>query len=92
MVIGGNGPSGNQVNWTYYYNHENILKNGYGKGEWLEGPQMLQERGWHAVGVVIDQGTLKNIIIVTGGFNGIFLDSTEILLENQWIQGENIKH
>ena len=50
---------------------------------------MMQARRMHAAGIVTDQVTAEKLVIVTGGdHNGIFLDSTEILFNNQWNQGK----
>ena len=66
---------------TFYYDHS--------KETWSDGPQMQQERHWHAVGIVIDEVTKERLVVVTGGYgqDGSALTSTEILLHDQWIAG-----
>ena len=50
---------------------------------------MIQARDDFAAGIVRDETTYDEFVIVTGGYlNGISLDSTEILVDNQWHQGK----
>ena len=66
---------------VYYFEHE-------GKN-WSQGPDLIQARHFHAAGIVIDETTYDEFVIVTGGeYNGILLDSTEILIDNQWHLGK----
>ena len=56
---------------------------------WIQGPDLMQARRIHAAGVVTDEVTTEKLVIVTGGeHNGIILDSTEMLFNNQWHQGK----
>ena len=72
---------------TYYYNHE--------AEQWIEGPNLIQGRRYHAAGVLFDKYTLQKIVIVTGGGNrkdgntDTLFDSTEMLIANQWVSGKN---
>ena len=81
MFIGGSSSAAAQ---TFYYNHADEA--------WLNGPSLNQGRRDHAVGIVTDEITNENLVIVTGGRyhdNGvIFLKSTEILKDDKWIKGE----
>ena len=66
---------------TYYFDHQSQ--------NWIQGPNLMQARWQHAAGIVTDQVTNEELIIVTGGdHNGILLDSTEMLFNNQWHQGK----
>ena len=66
---------------VYYFEHE-------GKN-WSQGPDLIQARRLHAAGLVTDETTYDEFVIVTGGeYNGILLDSTEILIDNQWNLGK----
>ena len=80
MVIGGLDSMGDL---TFYFNHSNQ--------QWIDGPRLMQVRSRHAVGIVNDQVTMTNLVIVTGGShysNGwIYFDSTEILVDSQWLPG-----
>ena len=61
---------------TFYFDH--------GNQQWIDGPRLIQARMSHAVGIVNDQVTMANLVIVTGGDHG----TTEILVENQWLPGK----
>jgi hypothetical protein len=66
---------------THYFDHQ--------AHNWIQGPDLMQARMAHAAGVVTDEVTTEKLVIVTGGdHNGIRLDSTEILINNQWNQGK----
>ena len=47
-------------------------------------------REYVKAGIIIDEVTMEKLVIVTGGkggFSGDSLDTTEILIDNQWTQG-----
>ena len=71
------------VDWTYFYDH--------GNQQWIHGPKLIQARQFHAVGIVNDKVTMTNLVIVTGGYLDYNLDSTEILVDNQWLPGKKQK-
>ena len=75
MVIGGY--SGGYSASTFYYDHN--------EGEWTTGPSLMQARSLHAAGIVTDEVTDENFVAVTGGY--LYLDSTEILQDGNWVQG-----
>jgi hypothetical protein len=77
MVAGGF-DSGGYSATTYFYDHS--------EGEWITGPSLIQARYDHAAGIVIDEVTDEQFVIVTGGY--FQLDSTEILQDGNWIQGK----
>jgi hypothetical protein len=86
MVIGGD--SGNTSASTFYYDHN--------EGEWATGPSLMQARRSHAAGIVTDEVTDENFVAVTGGEKFVAiregsnyedLDSTEILQDGNWVQG-----
>ena len=88
MVIGGaNSNSSSRTttdsesgsNMTYIFNH--MLKN------WTNGPTMNMARASHAAFIVTDLETSERLVIVAGGYQ----NSTEILIENTWIQGNNCR-
>ena len=65
---------------TWYYNH--ITQ------EFKKGPNMLRGRNSHEMGILIDHGTNQKIIAVAGGRRGYSsIDSTEFLIDGEWIQG-----
>ena len=84
MLIGGRTPVGNEnviTQTTHYFDHQG--------NNWIQGPDLMQGRRSHAAGVVTDEVTTEKFVIVTGGdYHGIRLDSTEMLINNQWNQGE----
>ena len=59
-----------------------------GNQQWIDGPRLIQARAGHAVGIVNDQVTMTNLVIVTGGYRYGYLDSTEILVDSQWLPGK----
>ena len=66
---------------THYFDHQG--------NNWIQGPDLMQRRRSHAAGVVTDEVTTEKFVIVTGGdYHGISLDSTEMLINNQWNQGK----
>ena len=73
---------------TYFYDHN--------EEEWITGPNLIQARHDHAAGIVTDEVTDENFVAVTGGYysaSGYYqegyssLDSTEILQDGNWVQG-----
>ena len=80
MLIGGESESV-ATQTTHYFDHQSQ--------NWIQGPDLIQARWQHAAGIVTDQVTNEELVIVTGGYgNGISLDSTEMLFNNQWHQGK----
>ena len=80
MVIGG---SSNGISaLTFFYDHN--------EGEWINGPSLMQARYYHAAGIVTDEVTGEHFVAVTGGAGSgyVYLDSTEILQDGEWVQGK----
>ena len=51
-------------------------------------------REYAKAGIIIDDVTMEKIVIVTGGkggWSGGSLDSTELLMDNQWTPGNSSK-
>ena len=69
---------------TFYYNHDTEKND---TENWNVGPSLIRARYDHAVGIVIDEATKEEIVIVTGGTS--LLGSTEILLDGSWSEGES---
>jgi hypothetical protein len=81
LLIGGRTTGSVTLPTVYYFDHE--VKN------WSQGADLIQARMGHAAGTVTDETTYDEFVIVTGGeYNGIVLDSTEILIDNQWNLGK----
>ena len=81
MLIGGSITENVAIKTTHYFDHQSH--------NWIQGPDLMQARFQHAAGIVTDQVTYEKLVIVTGGsYNGIILDSTEMLINNQWNQGK----
>ena len=67
---------------TYFYDH--------GAEAWLDGPNLIHQRAYHGIGIVFDEKRKESLIIVTGGHDFMnYLDSTEVLINNEWIFGKN---
>ena len=79
MVIGGLDESWASSASTLYYN--------YNTEQWINGPSLIQARRIHAAGIVTDEVTDENFVVVTGGHANGYLDSTEILQDGNWVQG-----
>ena len=65
--------------------------------EWSTGPSLNHGRGGHAVGIVTDEVTQDELIVVTGGFqinnmnyNTDFSNTTEVLFDGVWSIGKII--
>ena len=84
MVIGGYGEEVEHSASTFYYDRI--------ESEWITGPILIQGRNRHAAGIVTDEVTDEDIIVVTGGSyspdSWFDLDSTEILQDGEWVQGK----
>ena len=78
MVIGGEDENWDSSASTFFYDHN--------EGEWTTGPSLMQPRERHAAGIVTDELTDENFVAVTGGC-WPYLDSTEILQDGNWVQG-----
>ena len=80
LLIGGRTTGGVTTQTTHYFDHQGH--------NWIQGPDLMQGRRDHAAGIVTDEVTTEKLVIVTGGeYNGIYLDSTEMLINQQWNQG-----
>ena len=82
MLIGGDDE--NYLAKTFYYHVEK-------PDEWIPGPELKQERGWHAAGLGMDRATNDPYIAVTGGYKSGYLDSVELLYEGEteWQAGKH---
>ena len=81
IVIGGRTSGNVETPTTHYFHHDG--------NNWIQGPDLIQARRVHAAGIVTDEVTYEKFVTVTGGeHNGIDLDSTEMLINNQWNQGK----
>ena len=81
MIIGGfTGSSSSAQTFIYNNNH----------GNWSYGPSLILARYEHAAGIVTDEVTHETHAIVTGGYSGGYLKSTEILKGGSWTLGEKI--
>ena len=86
MVIGGESSNNNGHNYisalTFFYDHN--------EDQWINGPSLMQARGWHAAGIVTDEVTDENVVAVTGGsYSGVGdVGSTEIMQDGEWVQGK----
>ena len=70
---------------TWYSNHVSQ--------EFQPGPPLITGRYGHASATIQDQQNKEDIVAVVGGYNnknGGYLDSTELLINREWIQGKII--
>ena len=81
IITGGETNTNSYTNQTWYFNHA--------KQEFTPGPDLLVGRYVHASATITDQETKDKIVVVAGGYNGSFLDSTEIFLNGEWVAGKN---
>ena len=79
VVIGGETASGSSTASTFFYDHN--------EGEWINGPSLMEERAYFAAGIVTDEVTDEPFLAVTGGQNSEVLNSSEILQDGEWAQG-----
>ena len=81
MVIGGGYSA-----LTFFYDHN--------EGEWITGPSLMQARAFHAAGIITDEVTDEHFVAVTRGFYYSYyigdLDSTEILQDGEWVEGNDM--
>ena len=64
---------------TWYYNHDTET--------FTSGPDLLEGRNPHGSALNVDKVTKAKIVVVTGGYNGNGMDSTELLINGQWQTG-----
>ena len=66
---------------TWYFNHETNI--------FLAGPTLLEGKRYHGSATCVDKVTKAKIPIVTGGSGSgdVYLDSTELLINEQWQPG-----
>jgi hypothetical protein len=66
---------------TWYFNHETNV--------FSSGPSLLKGRLYHGSATVVDKVTKAKIPMVSGGRGdgGVYLDSTELLINGQWQSG-----
>ena len=75
MLIGGSTKDG-YTEKTWFYLHLT--------GQWIDGPDLLQARGYHTAGFITDSVTQESFIVVVGGYAYPYvsigdLDSVEFL-------------
>ena len=51
----------------------------------------MKPRNYHAAGIVTDLVTDEQLVAVTGGWSCDILTSTEILQDEEWVQGKTDK-
>ena len=75
---------------TWYFNHATQ--------EFQPGPNLLEARRYHSSGTITDQETKEKLVVVAGGKSksgvsvwSYYTDSTEILLNGNWVIGKNHK-
>ena len=72
---------------SWYFNHA--------IQEFQSGPNLLEVRHDHSSGTVTDQETKEKMAIIAGGYYFSYLaplDSTEILLNGEWMTGKPQNH
>ena len=71
-------------NKTWYFNHESQ--------EFQPGPNLLKGRYGHSSGTVTDQETKEKNTIIAGGRSSSPLNSTEMLVNGEWMTGKTQNH
>ena len=79
ILSGGVTSATNYSPLTWYFNHETNI--------FSDGPSLLEGRNDHGSATCVDKVTKAKIPIVTGGYNGVDLDSTELLINGEWQSG-----
>ena len=64
---------------TWYFNHETNV--------FSAGPSLLKGRRDHGSATIVDKVTKAKIPMVTGGYNGSYMQSTELLINGMWKSG-----
>ena len=64
---------------TWYYNHDTET--------FTSGPNLLEGRRRHGSAINVDMVTKDQTLVITGGYNGNNMDSTEMLINGQWQTG-----
>jgi hypothetical protein len=79
-ILSGGATSATHVSpLTWYFNHETNI--------FSDGPSLLEGRHKHGSATCVDKVTKAKIPIVTGGYDGAYLDSTELLINGEWQSG-----
>ena len=87
IVIGGHSTSNCWITVTYCYS-ESTFYYDHNEDEWITGPSLMQVRKYHAAGIVTDEVSDEHFFAVTGGYFYNYLTSTEILQDEEWVQGK----
>ena len=80
IISGGWTSAASYSDRTWYYNHETQ--------SFVEGPQLIHPRILHGSATIMDTITNALLPIVAGGYDGSRMDTTEILIDNQWQPGK----
>ena len=83
ILTGGLSTSSSYSAKTWFYSHVSQ--------QFQAGPNLITGREYHASATIQDKVTKENIVAVIGGYNGDYLDTTELLIngESAWQQGKN---
>ena len=81
IITGGFQGSNYISDQTWYFNHATQ--------EFQLGPNLLEGRNSHSSGTITDQNTKEKLVIVAGGGSDVYMNSTEILLNGEWVTGKN---
>ena len=80
IISGGRTSAVDYSDRTWYYNHDSQ--------SFVVGPTLRHPRYLHGSSTVRDTITNSLLPVVTGGWNEVFLDTTEILIDNEWQPGK----
>ena len=80
ILSGGYTNANSYSSQTWFYNHET--------GAFSSGPFLLEGRYGHASATIVDKVAKARIPVVTGGWGGNWMDSTELLIDGQWQTGK----
>ena len=79
LLSGGSTNSDSYSAQTWFYNHDTEF--------FTSGPDLLEGRRRHGSATNVDKVTNSKIAVITGGYNGNTMDSTEMLINGQWQTG-----
>ena len=76
LLSGGTTNSNDYTAQTWHYNHDTET--------FTSGPDLLEGRNRAGSAMNVDKVTKAKIAVVTGGWGGYYMDSTELLINGQW--------
>ena len=79
LLSGGSTDTDSYSAKTWYYNHDTEA--------FTSGPDLLEGRRFHGSATNVDKVTKAKNVVIAGGWNGNYMNSTEMLINGQWQTG-----